>query len=131
MKNLAPLIGRILLAQIFLMSGIGKLFNLAGTQKYMASHGMPLTALFLAGAICLELGGGLSLLAGYKARWGAVALIIFLVPTTLIFHTAFSDRMQQIQFMKNAAVIGGLLMVTHFGAGPFSLDARGGPAGEQ
>jgi len=123
MKNLVPLIGRIMIAQIFLMSGFGKIFNFAGTQQYMASHGMPLTALFLLGAMALELGGGLSLLLGYKARWGAIALIIFLVPTTLIFHTAFAERIQQIQFMKNMAIMGGLFMVAYFGSGPLSIDA--------
>lgn len=124
MKEYAQLIARILLAQIFLASGWGKIWNFAGTQEYMASHGMPLTALFLLGAIAFEIGGGLSVLTGYKAQWGAIALVIFLIPTTLIFHTAFSDRMQVIQFMKNSAIIGGLLMVACYGAGALSLDAR-------
>ena len=91
MNNLAPLIGRIMIAQIFLMSGFGKIFNFAGTQQYMAGYGMPLTALLLFGAIVFELAGGFSLLLGYKARWGAILLIVFLIPTTLIFHTALED----------------------------------------
>jgi len=124
MEGLAPLIGRILIAQIFLMSGFGKIFNFAGTQEYMAGHGMPFTALLLFGAIVFEIGGGLSLLLGFKARWGAVALIVFLIPTTLIFHTALAERMQQIQFMKNSAILGGLLMVARFGAGSLSVDGR-------
>ena len=127
MKGLAPLIGRILIAQIFLASGFGKIMDFAGTQQYMASYGMPLTALLLFGAIVFELGGGLSLLLGYKARWGAIALIVFLIPTTLIFHTEFAERMQQIQFMKNSAIIGGLLVLAQFGAGPLSLDQWKGP----
>ena len=125
MNNLAPLIGRILIAQIFLMSGFGKIFDFAGTQQYMAGYGMPLTALLLFGAIVFELAGGFSLLLGYKARWGAILLIVFLIPTTLIFHTALEERIQQIMFMKNAAIMGGLFVVAHFGSGPLSLDALG------
>lgn len=124
MKNYVPLIARILIAQIFLMSGAGKIMDPAGTQGYMAAYGMPFTGLFLLGAIALEIGGGLSVLLGFKARWGAIALVVFLIPTTLIFHTAFSERLQQIMFMKNSAILGGLLMVAYFGSGPLSLDAR-------
>jgi putative oxidoreductase len=123
MKELTPLIGRVMIAQIFLASGAGKIFSFEGTQGYMASHGMPLTGLLLLGAIALELGGGMSLLLGFKVRWGAIALIVFLIPTTLIFHTAFAERAQQIQFMKNSAILGGLLMLAQFGAGGWSLDA--------
>lgn len=119
-----PLIARILMAAIFLWSGIGKILAFAATQQYMAAAGMPFTGLFLVAAIVLELFGGLSLLLGYKTRWGALALIVFVVAATLIFHTNFSERMQQIQFMKNLFIVGGLLMVYHFGAGEFSLDRR-------
>ena len=122
MKNLVPLIGRILIASIFLIAGVEKIMHPAQTQQYMASHGMPLVRLMLIGAIIVELGGGLSVLLGFKARWGAAALALFLVPTTLIFHTQFPD--QQINFMKNLAIIGGLLMMSHFGPGPASLDER-------
>lgn len=119
-----PLIARILLAAIFFRSGLGKLLDPAGTQQFMAGAGIPLTPLFLAGAIVSELGGALSVLLGYKARWGAIALIIFLIPATLIFHTNFADSMQINQFLKNLAIIGGLLMVTYSGPGPISLDER-------
>lgn len=125
MKDYVPLMARIMLSAIFMMSGFGKIMDFGGTQQYMASHGMPLTALFLLGAIVFELCGGASVLLGFKARWGAIALIIFLIPTTLIFHTAFSERLQVIMFMKNLAILGGLLMVAYYGSGPKSLDARG------
>ncbi len=125
MEKIAPLLGRTLIALIFLMAGYGKLTDPAGTQQYMAAYGMPLTGFFLVCTIILELGGGLSVLLGYKARWGATALAIFLVPVTLIFHTKFSDQMQVAMFMKNLAIIGGLLMVASAGPGPISLDARG------
>jgi len=124
MKRFIPLIGRILLSAIFLISGLNKITNFGGTQQYMAAVGMPLTKLFLIGAIILEVIGGLSILLGYKAKWGAWALVVFMIPTTLIFHSNFSDQIQMIMFMKNLAVIGGLLMVANFGSGPISLDTH-------
>ncbi len=124
MMKFVPLIARILIAAIFLMAGTQKVFDFSGTQQYMASKGMPLTALFLVGAILAELGGGLSVLLGLKARWGATALFLFLIPTTLIFHTEFSVQLQVIMFMKNLAIMGGLLMVAYFGPGPVSIDER-------
>lgn len=124
MQNVIPLIARILLSAIFLRSGIGKIIGFAGTQQSMASAGIPLTGLFLFGAIVFELVGGISVLLGYKARWGAIVLIIFLIPATLIFHTDFADSMQVGQFMKNLAILGGLLMVVAYGPGSISLDAR-------
>lgn len=124
MKDFIPLVARVLLSAIFLNSGWGKIMNFTGTQEFMAAHGMPLTGLFLIGAIVVELAGGLSLLLGYKARWGSTALVVFLIPTTLIFHTEFSERIQMIMFMKNLAILGGLLMVTYFGPGPISFDER-------
>ncbi len=124
MKNLIPLMARILLAAIFLMSGLGKIMEPTGTLQYMAAYGMPLTGLFLVGAIGLQVVGGISLLLGYKARWGSILLVVFLLPATLIFHTKFSDQIQMIMFMKNLAILGGLLMVAYFGPGPLSLNAR-------
>ncbi|OGC85112.1 MAG: DoxX family protein [candidate division Zixibacteria bacterium RBG_16_43_9] len=124
MKNPVPLIARILLALIFIKSGIGKIMDPTGTQQYMAAYGMPLTGLFLVGAIIFEIFGSLSVLLGYKARLGAIALIIFLVPATLIFHTKLSDPLQMVMFMKNLAMLGGLLMVAYFGPGPISFDEK-------
>ena len=121
LNNLLSLAARVLLSALFLMSGINKILNPADTQQYMASYGMPLTGLFLMGAIALELAGGLFVLLGYKARWGAIALIIFLIPATLIFHTNFADQMQTIQFMKNLAILGGLLMIVQNGSGDIAI----------
>ncbi|MEE9501591.1 MAG: DoxX family protein, partial [Candidatus Aminicenantaceae bacterium] len=123
MQALIQLLARFFIAFIFLMSGLGKIMNLSGTQQYMAQYGMPLTYVFLIGAICAELLGGLSVLTGYKAKWGAFVLFLFLIPTTLIFHTEFSDQTQVIMFMKNLAIIGGLLLLVSHGAGKISLDA--------
>lgn len=124
--NYIPLIARIFLAAIFLRSGISKILDFGGTQQVMAANGIPLalTGLLLIGSIIFELAGGLSVLLGYKARLGAIALILFLIPTTLIFHTNFAEDMQVNQFLKNLALIGGLLMVVYFDSGPLSLKAR-------
>ena len=123
------LVGRILIAAIFLMSGLSKIADPQGTQQYMQAMGMTwATTLFYVGAIVIEVGGGLSLLLGYWTRAGAIALILFMIPTTLIFHTNFADQNQMIHFLKNLAMFGGLFYVTAYGAGPVSLDARlGGP----
>jgi putative oxidoreductase len=121
----APLIGRILLGAIFLMSGLNKVTNPEGTQQYMMAMGMTwATTLFYLGAIALELGGAASVMLGYWTRVGAWILIAFMIPTTLIFHSNFADQNQMIHFMKNVAMMGGLLYVATFGPGLISLDAR-------
>lgn len=120
-RNHIPLISRVLLSALFLWSGIGKILDPAGTQQYMAAHGMPLTGLLLAAAIAIELGGGLSVLLGYKSRLGAASLSVFLVVATLIFHTNFAEQVQQIMFMKNLAILGGLLMIVQHGSGQVAL----------
>jgi putative oxidoreductase len=119
-----PLIARILMSIIFLWSGTSKILAPVATQDYMAAAGMKFTDLFLVLAIAIELLGGLSLLLGYKTRWGSLVLIVFVVAATAIFHTNLTDRMQQIQLLKNLFMVGGLLMVFHFGSGAFSLDRR-------
>lgn len=91
------------------------------TQEYMSAYGIPLTSLFLIIAIAVEILGGLSVLLGIKPRWGAVALALFLLPATFIFHTNFSDQMQQIMFFKNLAMLGGLLMIVQYGGGNIVL----------
>ena len=119
------LLGRICVALIFLMSGINKIMDPQGTQQYMAAMGMTTaTTLLYVGAIVFEVGGGLSILLGYWARVGAAALFLFMIPTTLIFHSNFGDQNQMIHFLKNVAMMGGLLYVMAYGAGRLSLDAR-------
>jgi putative oxidoreductase len=122
MKALGALIGRILLVLIFVNSGIGKIGNFEGTAQVMAQHGMPYTSFFLAGAIFLELVGSVTVILGYFTRFGALLLIVFLIPTTLIFHTNFADQVQMIMFMKNVSMLGGCLILLAQGAGRFSLD---------
>ena len=107
---------------IFIVAGFGKLgAGYAGTQGYMASVGVPSGLLPL--VIALEIGGGLSLLLGFQTRLVAFLLAGFCIVSGLIFHSG-TDQMQQIMFMKNVAMAGGLLAFTVFGAGRLSLDGE-------
>ena len=123
-QNAATLIGRVLIASLFVPAGWGKLMGFAGTIGYIGSKGVPLPEVAAAIAIFFELGCGLALLVGYKARWVAAAMALFSVVAAVFFHNDFKDTMQQINFMKNLAIAGGLLQIVYFGAGPFSLDNR-------
>ena len=124
MKTYLPLVGRILLAVMFVASGVSKVLQPSMTEGYMAANGVPLVGLFLVLAILTEVGGGLSLVLGLLTRWGAAVLVIFIIPTTLIFHTQFSDQHQMIHFMKNVSIVGGLLMILANGPGEWSLDHK-------
>ncbi|MGB9989935.1 DoxX family protein [Massilia sp. SM-13] len=119
-----PLIGRILLAAIFLMSGLGKLADPAAAMGYIASIGLPLPGVALAGAIAVEVGGGLLIAIGLYSRITALAMAAFSIATALLFHNALGDQNQMIHFMKNISIAGGFLQIAAFGAGAFSLDAR-------
>lgn len=113
------LAGRLLLAIIFLASAFGKITNFDGTLQYMEVHGMPAATLFCVAAIVVETFGATALILGYRTRWGAAALAVFLAVTTWVFHAAPDQR---IQLLKNLAILGGLLHVIAFGAGPISLE---------
>lgn len=113
---------RLLASAIFISAGFSKLgAGYAGTQAYMATVGLPGT--FLPFVIMLEMGGGLALLLGLQARLAAFALAVFCIASALLFHSA-ADQMQQIMFMKNLTMAGGLLAFTVFGAGRLSLDGE-------
>lgn len=118
------LAGRVLLAAIFVMSGLGKVAAPAATLAYMTAAGLPLAPLGLAGAALIELGGGIALILGYRTRLVGTVLAVFAIVTALIFHSAFADQNQLIHFFKNVAMAGGLLQVVAFGGGRLSLDAR-------
>jgi putative oxidoreductase len=130
-KKYGPLAGRLLIANIFIVSGFHKIGGFAGTAGYMASKmGLPqdsmLVNAMLVATIAIELGGGLLLLLGWQARWAATAILFWMVPVTLIFHAywglpADQMQMQMIQFQKNMAIIGGLLYIIACGPGAFSL----------
>lgn len=127
MCSFSLLIGRILLSAIFILAGVGKFMDMEGTSQYMASKGFTMIPLFLISAAVVEILGGLSLLTGYFTRIGATILILFLIPTTLIFHDFWNQvgqerQMQMIEFLKNLAIFGGLFYVLGSGAGKFSID---------
>lgn len=122
-----PLAGRVLLALVFLLSGIQKLSSFEPTRSYMQSAGMPAATLFLILAISLEVFGGVALVLGLGTRVVALALVLFLLPVTLTFHgfwrhAGFEQQQQLVEFLKNLAIIGGLLSVGAQGAGELSLD---------
>jgi len=126
--NYLVLAGRILYALIFVMAGPGH-FS-ADTIAFAASKGVPLApiAVPLSGIIAFT--GGLSIMAGYRAKWGGWLLVLFLVPVTIMMHNfwAMPDpamaQMQQIMFMKNISMLGAALLIAHFGSGPLSMDSR-------
>ena len=114
------LLGRILLVLLFILSGVGKIFNYAGTQAFMSSMGIP--GIFLAPTIALETLGALLIVIGYKTRILAFVLAGFTIATAVVFHMDFSNQMQMIMFNKNIAIAGGLFILTAVGGGKYSLD---------
>ena len=129
MKTYGPLGGRILLALIFLVSGYGKVTGFEGTVGYIASKGLPLPQVAAAAAATVELVSSILLIIGWQARWAAAALLLFTIPATFIFHNFWAVDAAQVQnqtihFMKNLSMMGGMLYVMAFGAGPLSVDNR-------
>jgi putative oxidoreductase len=122
LKDSIPLAARILISTIFIIAAINKAMNPSGTENYIAAAGIPAAGVLSVLVIMIEIFGGLSILLGFKAKWGAMALFMFLIPVTLIFHTEFTDQIQSIMLLKNLAMMGGLLMVANYGSGPYSLD---------
>ena len=117
------LVSRVMLSAIFLSGGAKKVLAFSATQGHMAAHGMKMTGLFLVLAILVEIGGGLSVLLGCLPRLGALALFLFHVPATLVFHRNVSDPAQLVHVMKNLAVMGGLMAIVSIGGGEFSVRA--------
>ena len=122
LQKYVPLVARIAIAVIFLNSGIGKISNFAGTQQAIAGAGLPIAPVVTVFTIAFLLLGSISLILGYKVRIGAGLLIAFLVPATMVFHNPIVDAAEMTQFLKNLAIIGGLLMVFAYKSGPISLD---------
>lgn len=124
MKNFLLLLARIFLVLLVLIAGIDKITNFAGSQQYMMAYGVPIAGFLLVVATIIEVVGGLMIIFGYKTKWVALILAIYLIPVTLIFHTKFSDIIQTTMFLKNLGLIGGLLYVYFFGPGAISIDER-------
>ena len=124
LRNTGALLGRIMLAFIFVTAGIEKISGPAGTMQYMASAGLPhslVPELFVL-TVIVELGGGLMLVFGWHAELAALIMFLWFIPVTLIFHVSTG---QTIEWEKNLAIMGGLLMVAVYGPGELSLGARG------
>lgn len=124
------LLGRLLMAYVFVPSGWSKLMGFSGVAGYIASKGVPLPEVCAAIAVVAELGLGLLLLVGWRARWAALGMAIFVAVITPIFHNYWAVpeaqmAMQKLNFMKNLGITGGLLAFAAFGAGRFAVDARG------
>ena len=124
MNRYLPVIGRVLIGQPFIMSGLGKLAAYGSTTAMIAAVGLPVPPLAYLMAVVLELGGGLLLIAGYRVRQVALALAVFCVVAGVAFHSNFADKNQMIHFLKNVVMAGGLLQIAAFGAGAISLDSR-------
>ena len=128
-----PVLGRILLGLIFVSAGIGKLGAIATTSASMAKHGIPYPNDLVWGAVALELGGGLMLMAGLFARAVALAFFFYILTLALIFHpywamTGAAARAQHTAFFERLSMMGGMLFVVAFGAGPYSIDTMIGSA---
>ena len=121
LRQYGPLTGRSLLALIFIIAGFHKLTGFQETAGIMAGKGIPFPEIVLVPTILIELGGGLMILTGFKARWAAAAIFLFVIPVTVIFHPFWSDASQFISFFKNLAIMGGMLYIVVFGSGPIGL----------
>lgn len=129
LSNPTALAGRILLAVFFIMSGFGKVTGFDATVGYIASKGLPMPSLLAVLAILAELGGGVLIVIGLFTRWAALALALFCVVAAVLFHPfwsmpAASQMGDQINFMKNITIAGGMLVLAAFGPGSISFDAR-------
>jgi putative oxidoreductase len=126
-KDWLLLLGRILVAILYVPSGFGKLTGFAGTVGYISQSPLPFPTLMAIGAVVVELGVGLAFLVGWKARWAALILAVFTVAAAVAFHNYWAApeaamAMQRINFMKNLAVAGGLLFAYVHGPGRLSVD---------
>lgn len=118
------LVGRILMAVMFFMSGFGKVMAPAATIAWINSTGLPLPEVGYYVSIVIELGGALLLVLGWQIRPLGAILSVFAIATAFIFHRNIADQNQLFHFLKNIAVMGGLFQLMAFGAGRYSLDAR-------
>jgi len=119
----APLLARILLCLVFIPAAVAKAFDWPGNAEYMRSHGMPLIPLFLGAALVVEAVGTISVVLGWYARPAALVMAAYLVPVSLVFHRLGTSPLAPTQLLKNLGIVGGLLLVAHHGAGPWSIDA--------
>ena len=122
LQNSSELLGRVLMSAIFILAGLGKITQYAGTQQYMAAMGVPGALLPL--VIALELGGGLLLVLGFKTRLIALALAGFSLASAVLFHSNLADQTMFFMFFMNVAMAGGFLIIATYGPGAYSLDSK-------
>ncbi len=133
MKSL-PLLGRVLFVVLFVMSSFGHFSS--ESIGFAAAQGVPMAGVLVPLSGVMELIGALSILLGYRARWGAWLIVLFLLPVTFMMHTFWKvqdpmmARMDMVMFMKNISLTGAALIIAYFGTGPLSIDGRGGLAGQ-
>ena len=120
--HIVEILGRLLLSAIFLINGIGKIFNYEGTIQYMENFDVP--GYLIIPAITVEILFPILLIIGYQTRFSALILSLFTLTLAIIFHTDFSDQMQLISFLKNIAISGGFLIIFVRGAGKYSIDHK-------
>ncbi len=123
-NNYVATFGRLLIAGLFLLSGLGQIAAPAMTQAYIASTGLPLPIAGYLIAVVVDIAGGLLLAVGYRTTIVAIGMAVFTLATAVFFHHDFADQNQLIHFLKNVAIAGGLLQVAAFGAGSISIDGR-------
>jgi putative oxidoreductase len=126
LQKYGPLAARILLAQLFIVSGFGKITAFGKTAAFMASSGLPMSEVLLALTIAVELGGGILLVLGWQARWVAAAICVFTWLAALVFHQFWNSEPARFNgqlnnFMKNLSIMGGMLYVMVYGPGPLAL----------
>jgi putative oxidoreductase len=119
-----PFVGRLMIGIPFAMSGLSKLGAYGATTAMIGAAGLPFPPLAFVIAVAVELGGGVLLIAGYQARFVAMALAAFALATAVSFHNNFADQNQMIHFLKNVIMAGGLLQIAAFGAGALSIDSQ-------
>ncbi len=128
-QRYGPLVARVLLAQVFVLTGITQALAFDRTSTFMFNRGLPLPDVLLACAILLEVAGGIMLVAGYKVRWVAAAFAAFTLVATFVFHPFWAVEVGRFanevnNFMKNLALMGGLIYVMAYGPGPISVDGE-------
>ncbi|HUP97544.1 MAG TPA: DoxX family protein [Usitatibacter sp.] len=127
--NVVALVGRILVALLFVVAGFNKIGGFEGTAGYIASKGLPMPQVLAALTIALELGGGILLMVGYKVRIVALLFFLWLIPTTFLFHKFWGIDAAQVQnqmnnFLKNVSIMGAMLLLTAYGPGAYSVDRK-------
>ena len=120
--HIVEILGRLLLSAIFLINGIGKIFNYEGTIQYMENFDVP--GYLIIPAITVEILFPILLILGYYTKFSALVLSLFTLALAVIFHTDFSNQMQLMSFLKNIAIAGGFLIIFVYGPGKYSLDSK-------